>query len=219
MHFSGVETFDEREVIQGNTILGSLYGEFVLKDLDLVVLEAPTSHPFFISDNPAFHYNWFLKGRKHAFSHWLMSQGALVFMPFSPTQGILLFDSKTYRPMRSKAIKITNRDIIELNRFQFMNRWNSIVYSGEEFSSTVSKMAQEIPAQSFWNDQGEVNHINSIGDEHYFSIDRERWYPETEWMPSFLKTRRNVRKAKSASDRNSKSITYFKEKWLSRIYG
>lgn len=217
--FSGVENFDEREVIQGNTILGSLYGEFVLNDLDLLVLEAPTSRPFFISDNPAFHYNWFLQGRRHSFSHWLMSQGAVVFMPFSPTQGILLFDSKTYRPVGSKIIKITNQDIAGLNRFQFMNRFNSIVYSGEEFSSTVSKMAQVIPAQSFWNDQGKINHIKSIDEEHYFSIDRERRYPETKWRPSFLKIRRNVRKVKSVSDRNSEDISYFKDKWLSRIHG
>jgi hypothetical protein len=217
--FTGVENFDEREIIQGNTLLGSVYGECVLKDLELLVLEATAPYPFFISDNPAFHYNWFLKGRKHCFTHWLMGQGAVVFMPFSPTQGIFLFDSKTYRPINSKRVQLTRQDILGLNKFQFMNRLNSIVYSGEEFSSTVSKLARDIPAKSFWSDQGQINYIKSNEGGHHFSIDRQRLYPETKWAPSFLKVRRNVRKSSSVFDRESEHINHFKEVWLSRIYG
>lgn len=109
----------------------------ILLDLDIRLLKNQTSQEFVLSDNPVVSYNKFLHFRKGLSNTGLATKCLKLFLPISPTEGLLFFDPTVYsiRKNKQRIVKINNEsDINNLNALQICNAVNNFYYKNEKFN-------------------------------------------------------------------------------------
>jgi len=99
-------------------------------DLEFKILVNNTKKVFITSDNPASMYDQFMErigNRNYAF----LSKGLQIFLPMSPSFGIMYYDPKCYKlghKKKSYVEIIEENDIYELNKLTAANAETTIYY-------------------------------------------------------------------------------------------
>jgi len=109
---------------------------FSILDLKITVVNNETQIPFILGQHPVVIFNPFLIDRK-----WVggrrgtANKGAIIFMPLSTQQAIILYDKDRYKLIKkNRVIALSIDDINKLNACQFATTENC-VYFGKEYGN------------------------------------------------------------------------------------
>ena len=120
----------------------------MLKDLSFHLLENNTDDEFIVGDQPVVLCNWLLSSYKFTRHIPVNSSpvaiGAQLFMPLSPKLYICLYDPKIYKYGSKTEIKteIDKKSVEWLNKMQFINSANAIVFSDFKMKQKIYALYQ-----------------------------------------------------------------------------
>ena len=133
-------------------------------DLEQKLLINNTGHAFVTSDNPAALYNMFFE-RMGLDESGMGCRGVFIFMPLSPEQAIVLYDSKVYKigNKRQAYAEITNkRDVEELNKLTAVNAFQTILYNPKVTTmNETSRLAHYHKKYAVENKVVEIKGVNA----------------------------------------------------------
>ena len=121
-----------------------------LLDLRYKVLDISIPDTFFLtSDNPVSQFNSFLY-RNNIYNQGPALVGALIFMPISPTKGVLLYDSQIYKVGTRKSTVVPIRqktDIEALNLLTCLNAYDELLFNPQNqpyfcFSNLIERVSK-----------------------------------------------------------------------------
>lgn len=107
----------------------------VAQDLEMHLIVNASGHEFITSDNPVVLHNQYCEGIKYRGVNGWACTGLQVFLPLSPSELLLLFDSGVYRVGRSQhgetATLVSNIDDVKaFNSLQIHNAEANVYFAG-----------------------------------------------------------------------------------------
>lgn len=118
----------------------------VALDLDIKLLKNKTKSQFIISDNPVVLYNQLFRFRNYGSNTGFACKGLQIFIPVSPSQILMFFDSDVYGvgPNQKSYVEITQeKDVHQLNMLQMCSAYqNAYFENSSENIEALSKKAE-----------------------------------------------------------------------------
>lgn len=115
-------------------------------DLEYKILINNTEIPFITSNNPAALYNQFMERMGNP-TYALGSRGLQIYLPLTPTLGVMYYDPKCYKlgDRKKTYVEITqDKDIYELNKLTASNAESILYYkSGSVAEHTLKQFAAQ----------------------------------------------------------------------------
>ena len=111
----------------------------VTLDLQLHLLVNHTATQFITSDNPVVLHNTHCQQiRIRSCTGWGCA-GLEVFLPLSPEVSLYAYDATVYKVATrwSQVTRVSPRDVLKLNRLQWLNALENVYYAGDECSSVM----------------------------------------------------------------------------------
>jgi hypothetical protein len=136
---------DPRNLVSLITLQGIIDAP-ILVDLDFHLIRNDSSLELFISDHPAFAYNWFYRNLKHPGVTGLTAKGLQIFMPISSSLLICLYDSEVYKygKKNSALTKISDVEDIEiLNSFQVISANSIIGFCDQKSEASLQRLSRK----------------------------------------------------------------------------
>lgn len=169
----------------------------VLVDLNFHIIKNNTSLDFFISDHPAFAYNWFYKNLEHPMVTSLTARGLQIFMPVSPRLLVCFYDAKVYKYGERKNSDVTIvsdvNDIEILNSFQVINAESMIGFCDEKSEKNLKKIYEKYQKNKIH--ESKIIKEEQLDDENLkITTITFRRQTKLSRMPSFISIKKNSKK-------------------------
>ena len=109
-----------------------------MKDLRFLVL-TQTKSTFITSDNPVVKYNQYYEKVRNFGTTGIGQKGLQVFLPFSPSHLLVLYDSNIYDQVKSH--KLSESDIDSINAFQILFANTNVYFSDWKLKDRLRNLA------------------------------------------------------------------------------
>jgi hypothetical protein len=182
----------------------------ILVDLDFHLAKNNTSLDFWISDHPAFSYNWFYKELEHPGVTGLPAKGFQIFLPISAKLMICLYDPEVYKYGSKKSqISVVNdeSDVITLNSFQVLNAESIVGFQRSEDCKLVQKLCEKYGDLKVQGYESQVILREELSNQKmkstHITFGRQIKLPK---MPSFVSIKKNARRHSSSFEMRSPEL-------------
>lgn len=194
----------------------------ILVDLDFHIIRNDTSLEFFISDHPAFAYNWFYKNLKHPGVTGLTAKGLQIFLPISSSLLICLYDSEVYKyGKKNSALTIVSdvADIEILNSFQVINAEEIIGFRDKESEGNLRRIYRKYRNIKVHQHESKIIKEEELEDGElktiHLTFTRQAKLSK---MPSFVSIKKNSRSDASVFCERNPALAAFHQRYREQIF-
>ena len=106
----------------------SMYGPFLIGDLEPVLLKDSTDRQFIFSDHPVALDNPLFKHRVDHATIGFQTPGLQLFCPISSNLAVMMFDPVCYDLPDEEVIEVDSDTVTELNKLQLVNALDAVFY-------------------------------------------------------------------------------------------
>ncbi|MGB3311631.1 MAG: DUF4238 domain-containing protein [Nodosilinea sp.] len=182
----------------------------ILVDLDFHLVKNNTSLDFWISDHPAFSYNWFYKELEHPGVTGLPARGFQIFLPISTKLMICLYDPGIYKygSKKSQLSDINDEsDVIILNSLQALNSESIMGFQRSEECKLVQRLCEKYGNLKVQEYESQIILREELSDEKIKSthVTFGKQFKLSK-MPSFVIIKKKVRQHSSSFSMRSPEL-------------
>jgi len=148
----------------------SMYGPFLIGDMEQVLLKDSTGMGFIFSDHPVALDNPMFKNMFDQSNIGFQARGLQLFCPLSSDLTVMMYDPECYQLPGEELVEIGTEQVTELNKVQLLNALEAVFYEDEGREQEIQFLHDEI--KDF-----ELEEMNEVS---YFDADDPRLNVENE---------------------------------------
>ncbi|MTJ06174.1 DUF4238 domain-containing protein [Anabaena sp. UHCC 0204] len=188
--------FEFSQLVSDITLEGVI-NSMLIQDLNFQIIKNETNLEFCISDHPVFAYNWLYRDLDHPSVTGITARGFQIFLPFSPSITLCLYDSHVYKYGHKNQL-ITHvynvNDIEIMNSFQIINSYSIIGFHSITTESHLKHLYEKNKKIQLYKHENTIFDYKETeeGEIRYKTLNFTR-QTKLKKMPSFISIKRKAK--------------------------